>query len=99
MRGFIVTRITLYPHSGVYAFCVLGRERGPLLPAMKSRQSPVTVAAGAELACILQEAFFLPSVHTRGASKFILRSNPCPANVLQIQGPLGIHAGSTVLRQ
>lgn len=94
-----MNRITLHPHSGVYAVCVLRRERGPLLPAMKSRQSPVTVAAGAELACILRDAFCLPSVHTRGASKFTLLSNPCSASVLQIPGPLGIHAGSPVLTE
>lgn len=82
-----------FMHSVFYA------ERGLLLPAMKSRQSPVTVAAGAEVACILRDAFCLPSVHTCSDSKFILLSNPCSANVLQMLGPLGIHVGSTVLTE
>lgn len=78
---------------------VFRAERGPLLPAMKIRESPVTTAAGTKLACILEYAFCLSSVHTRGTSKFSLHSSLYPAYILQIQWFLGIQAGPTVITE
>lgn len=75
---------TVSPQWGLCVLCFRQRERGPLLPAMKSRQSPVTVAAGAEPACILQEAFFSPFSTYTGCLKVHPALQPmlskCPAN-------------------
>lgn len=48
------------PQWDLCVLCFTQREGGPLLPVMKSRQSPVTVATGAELSLQLVRCILPP---------------------------------------